>query len=199
MTKMKQRQRTRREQRQRKEPLQFMWAFGSNLSLRQMKLRCPDAKPYKALHIPNGRLVFRGVADVEYKEGGVIPGALYRITPTCERTLDIFEGVASDVYEKRYLKIRIKSMGNKPFKVLYYKMKLKGILPPTEEYIDRIAEGYKDWHLDTAYLDEALHRSWEDKAPTDTLMRRHHNKGRPKLARPEPVYAEGEVIDVEAS
>jgi gamma-glutamylcyclotransferase len=199
MNRMKSRKNTRREQRARKEPLQFMWAFGSNLSLSQMKQRCPDAKPYKALHIPNGRLVFRGVADVEYSEGGIVPGALYRITPQCERALDIYEGVDRGIYEKKYLKITIKSMGNKQFKVLYYKMKLDGILPPSEEYIDRIAEGYRDWNLDTAYLDEALQRSWDDKEPTETLRRRHIAKGCPRLARPEPVCAEGEVIDVDAS
>lgn len=177
-----QRNETRREQRYRSEPVEFLWCYGSNLNIAQMKQRCPQAKPFKPLYIPNGHLVFRGVADVEYCKGGVIPGALYRITPRCERALDIFEGVPS-VYEKRYLRITIKSLGNKQFKVLYYKMTLDGIMPPSEEYLNRIAQGYRDFNLDLAYLDEALIRSWEDKAPTATLRRRRKAQGRSPLAR----------------
>jgi gamma-glutamylcyclotransferase (GGCT)/AIG2-like uncharacterized protein YtfP len=186
---------TRREQRERDEPVRFCWAFGSNLNLAQMKLRCPEAKPYKPLHIPNGRLIFRGVADVEYYKGGIVPGALYRITPRCERALDIFEGVTADVYDKKYLKISIKSMGNQQFNVLYYKMKLDGIMPPSEEYLDRIAQGYRDWNLDLAYLDDALQRSWDDKDPTEILRERHINRGCPPLARVES--EDVEIVDVE--
>lgn len=178
----------RRERRSRIEPVKYYWAFGSNLSHAQMKIRAPEAVPYRTLHVPNGRLVFRGVADVEYAEGWRIPGALWKITPRCEAALDLAEGVHHETYEKKFLKIRIPSIGNDQIKVLYYKMltETEGVMPPSEEYVERIAQGYRDFGLDLAYLDEALSRAWDDKAPTEFLIRRHHARGRPALARPGP-------------
>lgn len=198
MTKKKARQVLRREQRLRAEPVKLMFAFGSNLNHAQMKMRCPDAVPFRKLYLPDGRLTFRQVADAEYCPGSVLPGGLWRITPACERAMDMYEGVLSGVYRKKYLKVRVLSEnGGKPQRVLYYKMNDKSVMPPTVEYIDRIAQGYRDFGLDLAYLDEALARSWEEKAPSRFLRERHKARGSPFLAQPEPVLWEEEEEVVE--
>lgn len=184
MSRKQQRKLTRQEQRQRLEPVRFYFGYGSNLSHAQMKIRAPEAVPFKPLYLPNGRLVFRGVADVEHHEGSAVPGALYRITPRCERALDFYEGVYNGIYEKKYLVIRIKSESNNPVQVLYYKMRDRGIMPPTEEYIERIAQGYRDFGLDLAYLDEALDHSWKEKRLTKFLRQRYEARGKPPLAQP---------------
>ena len=41
------------------------FAYGSNLNLTQMANRCPQAKQLGSAYLPNWRLVFRGVADIE--------------------------------------------------------------------------------------------------------------------------------------
>jgi hypothetical protein len=44
-------------------------AYGSNLNIKQMKIRCPYAKPSGTFYMPNYRLVFRRVADITKSEG----------------------------------------------------------------------------------------------------------------------------------
>ena len=45
------------------------FAYGSNLNLHQMLGRCPAAKPLGRFDLDDARLVFCGVADVEYADG----------------------------------------------------------------------------------------------------------------------------------
>lgn len=160
------------------------WAYGSNLCVRNMKERCPGAKKLRRLYVQGGQLVFRGVADVTTKEDSVVPGGLWRITKDCERALDRYEGVASGLYMKKWLEVEME--GN-TYEVLFYQMRMsRGVMPPSECYLDTIVEGYRDFGLDTAVLDIALQESWSNKNVTDTLRRRHFNKGMPTLARAVP-------------
>lgn len=191
MTKKQARKILRKRQRDRVgPPVRYYFAFGSNLNHAQMKWRCPDAVPFNKLYLPDGRLVFRNVADAEFCPGSLLPGGLWKITPACERALDLYEGVLGGVYKKKYITIRIKSQGNEPQKALYYTMNDKSIMPPSVEYIEKIAQGYRDFGLDLAYLDEALSRSWDEKDPSDYVWDRHAERGFPTLARP---------VDVEKS
>ena len=48
-------------------------AYGSNLNIKQMKIRCPYAKPCGTFYMPNYRLVFRRVADITKSEGDKVP------------------------------------------------------------------------------------------------------------------------------
>lgn len=159
----------------------FYWAYGSNLSVRQMKKRCPRAIKFGPMEVQDCALVFRLYADVTVREGSATPGGLWQITAECERELDIFEGVSAKNYMKRYFRIKIKG---KDYTCLFYQMRTgKGILPPTEGYIDTIAQGYQDFGLDLNVLQSALAESWEDKAPTEHLLDRHERRGSPRLAR----------------
>lgn len=158
----------------------FYWAYGSNLNIQQMKRRCPRAVPLAPLNIKDGELVFRGVADVQLRKGGIIPGGLWRITPDCERALDQYEGVAAKMYAKRYLSIRVK---NEVGDCLFYQMRSKGIMPPSEFYLDTIIQGYKDFNLDLLELEAAVARSWEDKDKTPDMKERYLRKGRQPMAR----------------
>lgn len=158
------------------------WAYGSNISKEQMLRRCPDARPVCPIIVDDARLVFRFAADVVWDKGSSTPGALWDITDRCERSLDHFEGVAAGTYLKRWMDVRIKG---KKRPVLYYQMSIsRGVLPPSEEYIETIARGYRDFGLDLADLDAALQRSWDDRHVTDRMARKHWSKGSPRLARP---------------
>jgi len=179
MTKLQ--RRAQRLRMREEEPVTFYWAYGSNLSVKQMKRRCPDARKHSKLIVPNGQLVFRGVADVESIRGGGIQGGLWRITRRCERALDQYEGVASGLYEKKYMRIRTHADGEE-HRVLYYKMTSGGVAPPPELYLDTIIEGYDDFDLDLTFLDEAVQRSWNSKDWTQHLRQRHERRGRPRLA-----------------
>ena len=61
-------------------------AYGSNLHRGQMKFRCPLAKPLGKVLVPDFRLVFRGVADIEeYKGGASCPMGLWEISDACKK------------------------------------------------------------------------------------------------------------------
>src|SRR4051812_29849970 len=150
----------------------LMWAYGSNLCHAQMRHRCPEAKPFRALYLENGVLTFRGYADVEYRKGGVIAGGLWWITPRCEPSLDLYEGVSSRIYEKNYMLLEV---GGKPERCLYYRMLPSekdelGVMPPWDSYLEKIAQGYRDFKLNDQLLDEALARAWGEKEKTADVM-----------------------------
>jgi AIG2-like family len=157
----------------------YYWAYGSNLCEDAMYQRCPAACKVGPLYVPKAALVFRSCADVVYRDGWECPGGLWRITPECERALDLYEGVAHGLYAKRYLTLGIKG---KPHKCLVYKMNERGVMPPPEAYLGVIAQGYRDFGLDLNFLDHALAQSWDEKNKTPYLRSRHTRKGRPTLA-----------------
>jgi hypothetical protein len=135
-----------------------------------------------AFALPHSELVFRGVADVIYSSHGKCPGGLWEITKECEETLDVYEGIESGLYRKVWLKFKYANSG-KIRKCLTYQMQHDGIMPPSQQYVDTIAQGYVDFDLDLQYLDHALMKSWNDKDKTDFLRRRHKQRGGGQLAR----------------
>ena len=141
-------------------------AYGSNLCIRQMKIRCPKAEPIGTTFIFNNRLVFRGVADVEKAEGFKVPVGVWRITKECERALDIYEGVKNGLYIKRNCRLRDGAVA------MFYKMKSTDILPPSDYYLDVIREGYGDFGLDPAALDEAVRHSMKRRRASRELLER---------------------------
>ena len=59
------------------------FAYGSNLHHEQMKKRCSGCKYLKKYILQDYRLTFRSelcVADIEFKKGSSVQGALFEIT-----------------------------------------------------------------------------------------------------------------------
>jgi hypothetical protein len=151
------------------------FAFGSNLNIEAMARRCPKARKVGPFKLSHARLVFRGVADIEYHKTGKCPGGLWEITRECEKALDRYEGVSTGLYQKVYLKARIRDTGQVK-NILVYQMCCDGIMPPDESYLNTIAQGYRDFGLDLAYLDRALQRSWSGKDKTPYLRKRRERR-----------------------
>lgn len=165
-----------------------MWAFGSNLCVEQMQQRCPDAKVYSALILPNAILRFRGVADVAYLKGAECPGGLWEISERDEAALDRYEGVSADprrpgLYVKKYFEVELRDEGDVKARVLYYQMSEIGIMPPSQHYLDVIAQGYRDFGLPMERLERALAHSWNRKRKTQSLVGRWKRKGASNLAK----------------
>lgn len=152
------------------------WAYGSNLNMAAMTRRCPGARPVGPLVLSDSRLVFRCVADVEYAQGFSCPGGLWNISKQDEEELDAYEGVASGLYRKTYITVRFERTG-KVAKALLYQMNSHGIMPPNDWYLDTIRDGYADFDLDLAPLEQALMHSWGDKSPTKRMRRKSVKRG----------------------
>jgi hypothetical protein len=158
------------------------WAYGSNLDVKAMRYRCPDARKFRRLYATQCELVFRGVADVEIVDDKsiVTPGGLWWISERDESALDSYEGVASGFYEKLYFDMVI---DGRPQEIMFYKMKRHqgGIVPPSASYFGTIRQGYKDFGLSVDALFGALERSHDRKTWTQELRDRWHRKGKQPL------------------
>jgi gamma-glutamylcyclotransferase (GGCT)/AIG2-like uncharacterized protein YtfP len=126
------------------------FAYGSNLHHPQMKKRCKDSIFLKKINLKNFRLTFRNMyADVEYKKNLIVTGALFEISKSDEKKLDIYEDYPI-VYKKYYFTYYGK-------KVMTYTMTQKTKFTfPSERYLNIIKKGYKDCGLDKKFLVQAL-------------------------------------------
>ena len=130
----------------------YYFDYGSNLHHLQMKKRCPNCRFIKKITLKNYKLTFRskyGVADIEKKIGTKVYGALYAISKTAEKKLDVYEEYPS-LYKKMYFKYQDK-------KVMTYIMSKKTkLVPPTVKYLNVIRQGYRDCKLSMKSLNDAL-------------------------------------------
>lgn len=168
-------------------------AYGSNLCKSAMRHRCPNAQPVGRILLTNSKLVFRGVADLEYDPSAVTPCGIWRVTPDCEKALDRYEGIGSGFYY-RDLNIRLRFRGNSKRALVYLmgKRHQGGIYPPSEGYVNVIRQGYRDFGLDESYLDEAIEHSFDAKSPdrqtTERRVRQRKDQDHARLVKmPEAV------------
>ena len=127
-------------------------AYGSNLNLEQMAVRCPNAKAQHGMMLPNFRLVFRGVADISEEPDAKVPVGVFKITEDCEKALDRYEGLP-----RLYSKIHFEMGGDL---LMAYVMNQCNISPPSTGYYESIAKGYEDFGFDLSYLQAAKRHSY---------------------------------------
>ena len=88
-------------------------------------------------------------ADIEFKKNLIVTGALYEISKSDEKKLDMYEDYPI-VYKKYFFTYYGK-------KVMTYTMTKKtNFTFPSERYLNIIKKGYKDCGLDKRYLKKAL-------------------------------------------
>ena len=128
------------------------FAYGSNLNHFQMKRRCKDSVFLKKIKLSNFRLTFRSkyrAADIEPKKNSIVSGALFEISKSDEKKLDVYEDYPT-LYKKYYFYYYKK-------KVMTYTMTKKTLFTfPTERYLNIVKKGYKDCKLDNKLLKKAL-------------------------------------------
>ena len=128
------------------------FAYGSNLHHFQMKKRCKDSLFLKKINLKDFKLTFRSryrAADIEPRKNSIVPGALFEISKSDEKKLDIYEDYPI-LYKKMYFKHYNKT-------VMTYIMPKKTIFRyPTERYLNVVKQGYKDCKLDQKHLKKAL-------------------------------------------
>lgn len=141
------------------------FAYGSNLNLRHMKRHAPRATPVSPARLEGYKLVFRRFIDIAPDKAGVVWGAVYEITPACERTLDEYEDCPT-LYRKITVRVDV---GGEMKDAMAYVMNEDGLAPPAKpadnldarprapaiDYFTVIAKGYRDWKLDPGPLTKA--------------------------------------------
>ena len=138
-------------------------AYGSNLHLEQMRLRCPDATVYGAGVLKNYTLTFwgnwrrNGVATVIPKLGTDVPVAVWEVSERDEENLDIYEGWPR-LYRKENIEVAMDD-GSVVTGMIYI-MNEEGMRPerPSDSYYRTIATGYKIFDFDLEFLKAARDR-----------------------------------------
>ena len=128
------------------------FAYGSNLNLFQMKRRCKDSVFLRKYELKGYKLNFRSkyrAADIEKSKNSIVPGALFEISKSDEKKLDVYEDFPI-LYKKLYFTYYNKTV------MTYIMVNKTEFRFPTERYLNVVKQGYKDCKLDMKYLKIAL-------------------------------------------
>lgn len=140
----------------------YYLAYGSNLNIRQMRYRCPGAKPIGITAIPDYQLLYKGsktgaYLTIEPKKNGIVPIAVWEVTADDEKRLDAYEGCPTFYYKKEVrLPVKLASGKTKKLTAFVYIMHEERSLGiPSLAYIRTCEEGYRNFGFDTKFLDVA--------------------------------------------
>lgn len=143
--------------------MKYYFAYGSNLSLRQMKQRCQSATLIGTGFINDYSLDFKtafgnhAFATIQEKLGAQVPVAIYQIQPDDEHSLDRYEGVSGGHYYKAILTAHF---NGEPVNGLVYLMRKQATKKiPNPSYIAIIKEGYATHNFDLKIVNDAYDRA----------------------------------------
>lgn len=128
------------------------FAYGANTNIDNMNNRCPNAELVGSIVLPDYRLVFRGVADIEFSIGAEVQGVLWDITDVCEAALDIYEGFPT-LYRKESFSVKNQDLIED---VMFYTMNRSNYALPSNNYFMTIHDGYLQNDLQLRPLYESL-------------------------------------------
>ena len=146
----------------------YYLAYGSNLNLSQMALRCPGARRVGTGTIEGFELLFKGSKTganltIEKRDGARVPVGIFTVTPADEERLDHYEGYPT-FYYKTEAPIRItggKHKGSLIPAFIYIMHEDRKLGIPSSRYVETCMTGYDDFGFDKALLQDAVKRSWE--------------------------------------
>ena len=144
-------------------------AYGSNLNIRQMRMRCPSARIIGTSEIPDYELLFKGsktgsYLTIEPKKGSWVPVAAWEVSAEDEQALDRYEGFPTFYYKKEML-LPIKGIRSgkirrrNTFVYIMHEDRVLGV--PSNFYMQTCLSGYKSFGFDPKFLHEAYDRSRE--------------------------------------
>jgi cation transport regulator ChaC len=135
--------------------VKYYIAYGSNLNLDDMKMRCKGARFYKKGILKDYQLVFRWYATIEKKEGAITPVGVFCIDEKSELELDFYEGYPT-LYRKENVNVELEDGSLIECMVYIMEEKRQEYTLPSKSYYATIEKGYKDVGLDISYLKQAL-------------------------------------------
>lgn len=138
-------------------------AYGSNLNIQQMRMRCPGARVIGTSVIPDYELLFKGSQSgayltIEPKEGSGVPVGIWEVSGADEEALDRYEGYPAFYYKTEMMLpitgIRTGKVRNR--KIFVYIMhEDRKIAVPSPYYVSTCLKGYSSFGFDEHYLAEA--------------------------------------------
>lgn len=142
-------------------------AYGSNLNIKQMSYRCPEARVVGTTYIENYELLFKGsftgaYLTIEPKKGSKVPITIWEISNADELALDRYEGFPNFYYKKGFTITFTNDLGKtfeniNVFAYIMHEERCLGI--PSPDYVSACIEGYRYFHFDEKYIYEAIKKS----------------------------------------
>ena len=145
-------------------------AYGSNLNIPQMRMRCPGARIIGTSVIEDYQLLFKGsktgsYLTIEPMEGAEVPVVIWEVTETDEKALDRYEGYPNFYYKKE-MTMDIKGIRTgkvrrrDAFVYIMHEERELGI--PSWYYVNTCLDGYRAFGFDEKYLFDAIRISRRD-------------------------------------
>ena len=145
-------------------------AYGSNLNIPQMRMRCPGARIIGTSVIKDYQLLFKGsktgsYLTIEPMEGAEVPVVIWEVTETDEKALDRYEGYPNFYYKKE-MTLDIKGIRTgkvrrrDAFAYIMHEERELGI--PSWYYVNTCLDGYRAFGFDEKYLFDAIRISRRD-------------------------------------
>ncbi len=145
-------------------------AYGSNLNIPQMRMRCPGARIIGTSVVEGYRLLFKGsmtgsYLTIEPQEGASVPVAAWEVSGENEVALDRYEGFPAFYYKKEMV-LPIKGIRSgkvrrrKAFVYIMHEDRPLGL--PSEYYLATCLQGYRSFGFDEAFLRQAYADSREE-------------------------------------
>ena len=144
-------------------------AYGSNLNIRQMRMRCPGARIIGTSAVEGCRLLFKGsrtgsYLTIEPQEGASVPVAAWEVTDEDEAALDRYEGFPAFYYKKEMV-LPVKGIRSgkirrrRVFTYIMHEERPLGL--PGRFYMETCRQGYRSFGFDEAFLERAYADSRE--------------------------------------
>jgi len=173
-------------------------AYGSNLSVEQMKERTPDAKIVGTAILYGWQLLFKVHATIEPNEKKNTPVLVWEISERDERNLDRYEGFPT-YYYKKDLPVEVFPLDGEEPKTLtamvYIMADGRRLAEPYPSYYKVLKDGYKDFHFPIHILEQALADSIGRKAAIERLGECSLTRGTGKEEIKVTCYGKTEVYD----
>jgi hypothetical protein len=140
-------------------------AYGSNLNIKQMAHRCPDAYIVGKGIIKDYALKYRGSKTGAYltiikEKGKHVPVVIWAISDQDEKSLDRYEGFPTFYYKKR-MRVFLEN-GKTTYAMSYVMFDAAKPGIPSEYYIQTCLQGYVENSLNLNVFYESLEDNLEE-------------------------------------
>lgn len=141
----------------------YYLAYGSNLNLSQMSSRCPGAISVGKAKIHDYRLMFKKSQSgyyltIEPADGFYVPVDVFAVDEIDEKNLDKFEGYPRH-YQKQKFHVLVTNERDEIVEVDAFAYLLptdRELGRPTNEYVERVLVGYREFGFDESLIQEAV-------------------------------------------
>ena len=144
-------------------------AYGSNLNVKQMKMRCPGATILGTAKLKDYELLFKGsktgsYLTIEKKEGSTVPVVIWKVTESDEKAIDRYEGYPIFYYKKE-MKLQYKGIRTGKRRTVdafvYIMNEQNPVGVPSIYYMKTCIDGYDAFYFDKNILINAYKKSME--------------------------------------